>query len=370
MPIDVKMPALSSTMESGNVVRWRTHVGQAVKRGEPLVEIETDKTTLDVEAEVDGTLAQILVTDGTDAVAVGTVIAVLEPATTPQSTVHHPEPSVTRSEGADGVRSSPLARRIAREQGIELARIMGTGPGGRIVRADLAERSGSRGRTRLTGMRRAIAQRMVAAKATVPHAYLTVDVQVDALSALRTRVNKNYSDDHKVSFNDFLIKAQAIALRRTPDANVQYAADALLSFAHIDLSVAVAIEGGVVMPVLRRVDEKSLAQIAADMRELTARARAGRLVPSDSEGGSAALSNLGMFEVKQFAAIINPPQSLILAVGAARKQPVAIADRVVIATIMTVTASFDHRAMDGVACARFLSAFKTSIEQQPDGLLA
>ncbi|MGI4877132.1 MAG: pyruvate dehydrogenase complex dihydrolipoamide acetyltransferase [Janthinobacterium lividum] len=458
--IDITMPALSPTMETGTLARWLVKVGDAVKSGDILAEIETDKATMEVESIDEGTVAELLVAEGTDAVPVGQVIARLsgegedaapapapqvpaaaapkaEAATVPQGTKQpeiNPEmaeraaaePSrptadapAVRQDAAPADRggriaASPLARRLAKAQGIDLAALTGSGPHGRIVRSDVegagvgasqpapaaapATTPAPVGVTvpvasqerplavqaefapppagvplvsqKLSNMRKTIARRLAESKATVPHFYLTVDVRLDALLKLRTELNKSLETSGiKLSVNDLLIKAQGLALVRVPDANVQFAGDTLFKFGRADISVAVAIPGGLITPVIVDAANKRLSIIASEMKDLAARAKEGKLKPEEYSGGTASISNLGMFGTKQFDAVINPPQGMILAVGAGEKRPYVVDDALAIATVMSATGSFDHRAIDGATGAQFMSAFKALVEA-PMSMLA
>jgi pyruvate dehydrogenase E2 component (dihydrolipoamide acetyltransferase) len=460
MPIDITMPALSPTMETGTLAKWLVKVGDAVKSGDILCEIETDKATMEVESIDEGTVAELLVAEGADAIPVGQVIARLTgeggdaaPATAPSAADAPPvKPEVTpaapaaaapKTEGtittaapppalatpgaqaisaADGsrVNASPLARRLASAQGIDLAGVTGTGPNGRIVKADLdgatakpaaqlavaaaaaatstAPTPAAEGKPaaalapaaptttaassypppagvpveaiKLSNMRKTIARRLAESKATVPHFYLTVDVRLDALLKLRGDLNKALdASGVKLSVNDLLIKALGLALVAVPDSNVQFAGDTLYKFGRADVSVAVAIPGGLITPVIVDAANKRLSVIASEMKDLAARAKEGKLKPEEYQGGTASISNLGMFGIKQFDAVINPPQGLILAVGAGEKRPYVVDDALAIATVMSATGSFDHRAIDGAVGAQFMSAFKALVEA-PLGMLA
>jgi pyruvate dehydrogenase E2 component (dihydrolipoamide acetyltransferase) len=438
MPIDITMPALSPTMEVGTLAKWLVKEGDTIKSGDIIAEIETDKATMEVEAVDEGTVVKILVAEGTDEVPVGTVIAVLAeegeavsaapvapkaapaPAAAP---VSPPEvkgygaqpaadaevakaapaaaPAPARVEGGR-VNASPLARRLAEARGIDLAGVTGSGPNGRIVKADLdgapAKAAAPAAQpvaapapapaaapapapvaappadapyeaVKLSNMRKTIARRLAESKQTVPHFYLTVDIRLDALLKLRAELNAALGEGRKLSVNDLTIKALALALHEVPDANVQFAGDQLYKFSRADVSVAVAIPGGLVTPVIVDAGNKRLSQIAADMKDLAARARDGKLQPHEYQGGTASLSNLGMYGIKQFDAVINPPQGLILAVGAGEKRPYVVNDALAIATVMSATGSFDHRAIDGAVGAEFMAAFKRLVEN-PLAMLA
>jgi len=423
MPIELKMPALSPTMEKGTLAKWLVGVGDLVKAGDLVAEIETDKATMEFETVDEGRISAILVAEGTDEVPVGTVIATLVEAeqklpstqrehevalavedahaaplgsstqpSAPWSPVRAPMPlGAPRARLADKVKVSPLAARIADARGIDLGRLTGSGPDGRIVKADLGLETGIAATphparepaaeparipdipheaTKLSNMRRTIARRLTESKQTVPHIYLTVDVQLDALLRLRFELNKGLaSRGVKLSVNDMLIKALAVALIEVPSCNVMLAGDQLVSFSRADISVAVSIPAGLITPIVTSADTKSLSAIANEMRDLAARAKDGRLKPEEYQGGTASLSNLGMFAIKQFEAVINPPQGMILAIGAGEKRPYAVNDELAVATVMSVTGSFDHRAIDGADGADFMRAFKGLVEE-PVRLLA
>lgn len=423
MSIEVRMPALSPTMEMGTLARWLVKEGDEVASGDIIAEIETDKATMEVESADDGTVGRLLVADGTADIPVNTVIAVLleegedaadiklpdaaKPAPaapekaqeagpeakqpTKASTTAAASPAAERAEAAprpaaaeagEGHRIlvSPLARRMAEQSGLDLSTIKGSGPGGRIVKRDVEGVEPAEARPaaakapaaapaagdapyeerRLTTMRKVIAERMTEAKATVPHFYLNVEVEMDRLLKLRGKLNAE--EEVKISVNDFLIKALGLALLRTPDANVQFAGDKIRQFSRADVAVAVAIEGGLITPVVRDVGAKGLGVIGTEMRDLAARAREGQLAPEEYKGGTISLSNLGMFGIREFEAIINPPHAAILAVGAAEERPVVRKGKIRTATIMNATLSCDHRAMDGAIGARLLVAFKELVE--------
>jgi pyruvate dehydrogenase E2 component (dihydrolipoamide acetyltransferase) len=434
MPIELKMPALSPTMEEGTLAKWLVKEGDMVKSGDILAEIETDKATMEYEAVDEGTIAKILVAEGSEGVKVGAVIALIAeegenaaaaqapakqevsppapapettpaPAPAPTSPSPAPAPAPGSHEDADRVKASPLARRLAEQQGIDLARVTGSGPGGRIVKADLqsatpgaaapvaaptaanpADTSVQATPTpatsppaageiphtaaKLSNMRKVIARRLTESKQTVPHIYLTVDINLDRLLALRTELNASLeARGVKLSVNDLLIKTLAVALLEVPACNVQFTGDQLLSFTRADISVAVSIPGGLITPVVVDAGTKSLSAIATEVKELAGRAREGKLQPHEYQGGTASISNMGMFGIKQFDAVINPPQGMILAVGAGEKRPYVIDDALGIATVMSATGSFDHRAIDGADGAALMAAFKRLVEN-PLGMLA
>jgi len=434
MSIDITMPALSPTMETGTLSKWLIKVGDRVKPGDVIAEIETDKATMEVEAVDEGVVTDILVPEGAEEVKVNAVIARLAeegeeaapapkptpvpanpPATPPsqgtEPTVSAPPSPLPVKEvaGAGGVRhvASPLARRLAQISGVDLAAVKGTGPNGRIVKADVEAATGGSAAApaatsaaasaaaasaaavapppaaaplaptevpfetvKLSNMRKTIARRLTESKQTVPHFYLTVDVRLDAMLKLRADLNKALEGQGiKLSVNDLLVKALGLALVQVPDANVSFAGDHLRKFSRADVSVAVAIPGGLITPVIRDSANKRLSQIATEMKDLAARAKEGKLQPPEYTGGTASISNLGMYGIKQFDAVINPPEGLILAVGAGEKRPYVVDDALAIATVMSATGSFDHRAIDGAVGAEFMSAFKSLVEN-PLGMLA
>jgi pyruvate dehydrogenase E2 component (dihydrolipoamide acetyltransferase) len=436
MPINILMPALSPTMEKGNLARWLKKEGDAVKAGDILAEIETDKATMEYEAIDEGVIAKILVPEGTADVAVNAPIAVLaaegedvksvaagggaKPASAPPMAAAPaaatpagaaPQPVVAPRPAANGavnghagrIFASPLARRLAQTAGIALGAIPGTGPHGRVIARDVeAAKSGAvalrapapqaaaaapamaqampdekiralfePGSYEVVphdNMRKIIAQRLVAAKQTIPHFYLTVSCTLDKLLAAREDVNHTAPKGAdgkpawKLSVNDFIIKALALALIKVPDANVTWTESGMLKHRHADVGVAVAIPGGLMTPVIRMAETKSLGTISAEMKDFAARARNRRLKPEEYQGGSTAISNLGMYGIEEFSAVINPPHATILAVGAGLQQAVVHDGHIVAATVMKVTLSTDHRAVDGALGAQLLDAFKTFIE--------
>ena len=447
MPTNILMPALSPTMEKGNLARWLKKEGDTVKSGDVIAEIETDKATMEYEAVDEGTLAKIVVPEGTQDVAVNSVIAVLAgegedvkaaagaakaapvkapekktqapPAPPPRQQISAPPAqkpsSATASEKAppkppgetpqvahgNRIFSSPLARRLAKEAGIDLIRVQGSGPHGRVVARDIdAAKSGKGLRAPAAGgpqgvtiapamsdqqvlslyepdsyalvphdgMRRTIAQRLTASVQTVPHFYLTMDCDIGKLLAAREEINaaapkdKDGKPAYKLSVNDFVIKALALALQRIPDANVSWTEGGMLRHKHSDIGVAVALPGGLITPIIRNAGSKSLSAISNEMRDLAVRARARKLRPQEYQGGTSSVSNLGMYGIKDFTAVINPPQSTILAVGAAEERAVARKGKIEAAHIMSVTLSCDHRSVDGALGAELIGAFKTLIE--------
>ncbi len=433
MSIELKMPALSPTMEEGTLAKWLVKEGDEVKSGDILAEIETDKATMEFEAVDEGKLAKILVPEGTEGVKVGAPIAILagegedvsaaaeaeapkkpsppegeggaakaaegegaarpapsSPKAAPPPPAPSPQPSPSRGEGGR-IKASPLARRIAEEKGVDLSSIQGSGPGGRIVKADLeaapakapapapaqaaAPAPATEGEipheaVKLSSMRKTIARRLTESKRTVPHYYLTVDIQLDALLKLRSELNKGLEPRGiKLSVNDLLIKALAMALIEVPTANVSYTGEQMLKYSRADISVAVAVPDGLITPIIVGADTKTLSTISKEMTDLAARAREGKLQPQEYQGGTASLTNLGMFGIKQFDAVINPPQGMIMAVGAGEKRPYVVNDSLQIATVMSASGSFDHRAIDGAEGAKLMQAFKRLIEN-PLGMLA
>jgi pyruvate dehydrogenase E2 component (dihydrolipoamide acetyltransferase) len=406
MPFKILMPALSPTMTEGNLVKWHKKVGDTVKAGDVLAEIETDKATMEVEAVDEGKLAKIFVPEGTEAVKVNTLIAVLleegedesalkglesKPAAAapvaaaaPAPTAAAPAPTPQKPVETGGrVFATPLAKRIAEQQNLSLSVIPGSGPHGRIIKSDVeaAMTAGTSAlkpqlsvmpsddlfppyeAVKLNNMRKVIARRLTEAKQTVPHFYLTVDCELDNLLEARASFNANLPKEEKISVNDIVIKAMAAAMRDVPEANASYAEDHIKIYQRVDISVAVAIEGGLVTPIIHDAQNKSLNTIAREMKDLAGRARAGKLRPEEFQGGTVSLSNLGMFGIKDFSAVINPPQGCILAVGAGEKRAVVTEnDQIRVATVMTCTLSVDHRVVDGAVGAQFLKAFKNYIE--------
>jgi pyruvate dehydrogenase E2 component (dihydrolipoamide acetyltransferase) len=452
MPIEILMPALSPTMTEGNLAKWLKKEGDEVHSGDVLAEIETDKATMEVEAVDEGRLGKILVPEGAQGIKVNQAIALLlgededdsalkeagakpppapeHPETTaePTQTAPHPNPlpASGEREQSDGPRpadagrgrdpraagegegpaptpaaaqqhngarvfASPLARRMAMQAGLDLAQLRGSGPQGRIVKADIdaalsggavpqapAARAPSAPSpataraptTPITGdaphtvkphsaMRRTIARRLAESKATVPHFYLTVDCRIDEM----LRAMKALPEDLRISINDFVIKAAALALRQVPAANASWSEEGTILWGRSDISVAVALDDGLITPIVRGADQKGIAQISAEVKDLAGRARAGKLKLEEFQGGTFSISNLGMFGVREFSAVINPPQGCILAVGAGEKRPVVIDGQLAVATVMSCTISCDHRVVDGAVGARFMQAFKRLVEQ-------
>ena len=438
MPFNVLMPALSPTMEKGNLAKWLKKEGDKVKAGDILAEIETDKATMEVEAVDEGVLAKIIIPGGTQDVAVNTLIGVIaadgedvgalsSPSSAAPTATKTAAPPAVSSAGVTPVSStqsavmpqghsgtkvfaSPLAKRLAKDAGLDLSLVKGTGPHGRIVERDVKAAlaggplskpaASSTAPTTLPPltvgmadatikqlfepgsyeevphdlMRKTIARRLLEAKQTIPHFYLSSDVELDALLVAREEINSSAPKGadgkpvYKLSVNDFVIKALAVALMRVPEANVTWTEGAMLKHKHADIGVAVSIPGGLITPVIRKAEAKSLSQISNEMKDLAARARARKLKPDEYQGGTTAVSNLGMFGVKSFSAIVNPPHATILAVGAGEQRPVVKNGALQVAHVMTVTFSTDHRAVDGALGAELLAAFKALIEN-PVGML-
>jgi pyruvate dehydrogenase E2 component (dihydrolipoamide acetyltransferase) len=453
MAISITMPALSPTMEEGNLSKWRVKEGDTVKAGDIIAEIETDKATMEVEAVDEGVVGKLLVPEGAEGVKVNSVIAMLledgekaadlkaPAAAAPKKSDVAPKakagpaapvedhdvlanpsarriaeeegidlagvkgsgpegritkgdvlaavagggsapvakPVVAKADTSGRVFASPLARKLAAEKGVALVEIGGSGPNGRVIKADViafvprAKPASAPAAAPVTGdapfedvrlstMRKTIARRMTEAKQTVPHFYLTIEVEIDKLLDVRKDLNDVAGDGPKLSVNDFIIRAAALALRQFPDANVQFAGDTLRRFSRADVSVAVAIDGGLITPIVKGAESKTVAAISAEMKDLADRARKGKLAPEEYQGGTISISNLGMFGIKEFLAVINPPQASILAIGAGEKRPVVKNDQLAIATVMSVTMACDHRAMDGAIGAQYLQIFKALLE--------
>ena len=437
MPIELKMPALSPTMEEGTLAKWLVKEGDQVKSGDILAEIETDKATMEFEAVDEGTVARIVIPEGTDGVKVGAVIALIagegedasavpaapgaeapkpapaapaaksppveekgygaSPATDPspaKAGAPAAQPAAAPAAPGDRVKASPLARRIAGQKGVDLAALAGSGPNGRIVKADVeGAKAGAAApvaqapaaaapapapaaapaapatsgipheAVKLSNMRKTIARRLTESKQQVPHIYLTVDIVLDPLLKLRAELNKGLeSRGVKLSVNDMLTKALAVALIEVPACNVQFAGDQLLKFSRADIAVAVSIPNGLITPVVVDAGAKSLSAIATEIKDLAGRAREGKLQPHEYAGGTASISNMGMYGIKQFEAVINPPQAMIMAVGAGEKRPWVTGDQLGVATVMSATGSFDHRAIDGADGAQLMQAFKRLVE--------
>jgi pyruvate dehydrogenase E2 component (dihydrolipoamide acetyltransferase) len=442
MPINILMPALSPTMEKGNLAKWLKKEGDKVKSGDVIAEIETDKATMEVEAVDEGTLAKIVVPEGTQDVAVNDVIGVLagdgedvkaagaasappkaapaadapakpappapasapaakSPAPAAAAPAPQPAAPAQQTNGHAHIFSSPLARRLAKEAGIELARITGSGPHGRVIARDVEDAKSGKGLKAPAaapagapaiapsmsdkqilalfepnsyeviphdGMRRTIAQRLTAAAQTIPHFYLTIDCEIGRLLEAREQINAAAPKDkegkpaYKLSVNDFVIKAMAIALQKKPECNVTWTEQGMLRHKHSDIGVAVAMPGGLITPIIRNAETKSLSTISNEMKDFAARARARKLKPEEYQGGTTAVSNLGMYGINHFTAVINPPHASILAVGASEERAVVRHGKIEAAHIMSVTLSCDHRAIDGALGAELIGAFKLLIE--------
>ncbi|ACE90993.1 pyruvate dehydrogenase complex dihydrolipoyllysine-residue acetyltransferase [Rhizobium phaseoli] len=449
MPINITMPALSPTMEEGNLAKWLVKEGDTVKSGDVIAEIETDKATMEVEAVDEGTVAKLVVAAGTEGVKVNALIAVLaadgedvaaaaggagSPAPAKAEAAPAPKAeaapakaeaapaaapaaaSAAVSAGGNRTFSSPLARRLAREAGIDLSAVAGSGPHGRVVKSDVEAAVAGGGAKAAAapaaaapqaaaapapaaaapkgasedavlklfepgsyelvphdGMRKTIARRLVESKQTIPHFYVSVDCELDALMALRAQLNdaaprKDGAPAYKLSVNDMVIKAMALALRDVPDANVSWTETNMVKHKHADVGVAVSIPGGLITPIIRKAEQKTLSVISNEMRDLGKRAKDRKLKPEEYQGGTSSVSNMGMMGVKNFAAVVNPPHATILAVGAGEQRVVVKNGEMAIATVMSVTLSTDHRCVDGALGAELLQAFKGYIEN-PMGML-
>ncbi len=420
---DILMPALSPTMEEGVLAKWHVKVGDTVSAGDVIAEIETDKATMEVEAVDEGEVLEILVPEGAEGVKVNTPIARLSgdavapapkkadaPAEAPKAEAPKaeapkaetaPAPAAPKSDDGGRIFASPLARRLAAQAGLDLKTVKGTGPHGRIVKRDVeaAGKGGAQPAAAATpataaeprkalslaqmgiadgtydlipldGMKKAVARRMVDSVQNVPHFPLFIDVEIDQLMAVRAKVNKMLEPQGiKVSVNDFVIKAAALALKMVPEANASYTPEGIAMHHNADVSMAVAIDGGLITPIIKKAETKGLAQIATESKDLAKRARERKLKPEEFQGGTFSVSNLGMFGIKQFTSIINEPQGCIMSVGAGEQRPVVKDGRLAVATVMTVTLTCDHRVVDGATGARFLQAFKPLIED-PVAMLA
>ncbi|MDH3738139.1 MAG: pyruvate dehydrogenase complex dihydrolipoamide acetyltransferase [Alphaproteobacteria bacterium] len=428
MPITILMPALSPTMTEGNLARWLKNEGDSVAPGDVIAEIETDKATMEVESVDEGVLGKILVAEGAEEIAVNTPIAVIleegedssaladfdagaaAPATAPPAPAPQPEPApvaatapaavaapapqpapTATTAGGDRIFASPLARRMAEQQGIDLSTLSGSGPNGRIVKADIeayaagapaakAPTAPATAPTPIAGetpyellpvnnIRKVVARRLTESKQQVPHFYMTVDCEIDALLRVRADLNgRAKNGEFKISVNDMIIKASAVALMQVPAANASWSDEGIKRYTQADISVAVAIDDGLITPIVRNANGKGLRTISEDMLDLAGKARDGKLAPEEYQGGTFSISNLGMFGIKDFQAVINPPQGCILAIGAGEQRPIVKDGALAVATIMSVTLSCDHRVVDGAVGAQFLAAFKTLIED-PLGML-
>jgi pyruvate dehydrogenase E2 component (dihydrolipoamide acetyltransferase) len=401
MPIEILMPALSPTMTEGNLAKWLKKEGDKVKPGDVIAEIETDKATMEVESIDEGVIGKIFVTAGTKNVPVNDLIALLleegesadsiKDYTPKEDSTKKPEekanpveatkttaPQIEVKHSDSRIKASPLAKRIAQNENISLAGIMGTGPRGRIIKADILNSTTSHCTRQReirnpqeyqsienSNIRRVIAKRLLESKQTIPHFYLSIECNMDKLLQLRVEMNalaNKEKPEYKISVNDCIIKAVALALAEVPEANASWTDEAILQYNNVDVSVAVAIDGGLITPIIHNADQKSLVNISSKMKELAKKARENTLAPEEFQGGGFTISNLGMYNIKQFQAIVNPPQSCIMAVGASSKRSVVINDQITIATIMDVSISCDHRVVDGAVGAKFLASFKKFIE--------
>jgi len=425
MPIQILMPALSPTMEEGNLAKWCVKEGDTVESGDVIAEIETDKATMEVEAVDEGVIGKILVAEGTQGVKVNELIALLledgedasalegaeSAAPAPSAPAQAdapaksdaaptPTPAAPSTEKGDRIFSSPLARRIAAQEGLDLKALSGTGPRGRIVKRDIdaalaagtgkatpaapeakaaPKAAASESKTisvddpifKLlpdydavpnSNMRKTIAKRLTESARDIPHFNLQVDVEIDKLMALRKELNSRDGADYKISVNDFLVKATSLALTRVPDCNVAFTDGAILKFKRVDMAIAVAVEGGLITPIIKDAASKGLATLANEAKDLAARARDGKLAPEEYQGGTFTISNLGMFGIKSFNSIINPPQGGILSVGAGEQRPVVKDGALAVATVVTLTLAVDHRCIDGSTGAAFIKELKTLIE--------
>jgi len=428
MSTNILMPALSPTMTEGKLSKWLKREGDKVESGQVIAEIETDKATMEVEAADDGVIGKILVEEGTEKVAVNTPIAILleegespdnikPAASTPVAKLvkiempkqdNKAKEVPEKIEGTDGDRvlASPLARRIAKDKGIDINQVKGTGPKGRVIKEDVenfkpgfgnvskpstpaaAPVSAPRNSSSVNAlaiadafkmpyeivphsmMRKTIASRLLESKQTVPHYYLTIECNLDKVMQLREEINKAAEGQFKLSVNDFIVKASGMAQAKVPNANVAWTDDAMIKYSRADVSVAVSTPSGLITPIVKDVPSKSLKQISEEVKKLAAKAREGKLMPEEYQGGTMTVSNLGMYGIDVFTAILNPPQCAILAVGAGVKKPVVNAKgEIVISTVVTCTASFDHRAIDGALGAEYLAEFKKLIEESPHMLL-
>ena len=427
MATNILMPALSPTMTEGTLARWLKKEGETIKAGDVIAEIETDKATMEVEAVDEGVLCKILVADGTEGVAVNAPIAILieegeampadgvaapaaisaetKAAPAPASAAAAPAPAAPAPAAtSDRIIASPLAKRIALQAGIDLSKLNGSGPNGRIVKADVeaAQKDGAKPAQTVaaapapapvaapapkpaapaitaphttvanSSMRKVIARRLTEAKATIPHFYVSMDIELDAMLKLRAELNARSPKDgpgaFKLSVNDLVIKAAAATLRRVPKVNASYTEDATIYYDDVDISIAVSIDDGLITPIIRKADQKGLGAISNEMKDLAARAKSGKLKPEEFQGGGFSISNMGMYGVLDFAAIINPPQAAILAVSAGTQRAVVKDGQIAIATVMTCTLSVDHRVVDGALGAEWLAAFK-KIMEDPLGLM-
>ena len=426
MPIKVLMPALSPTMTEGTLAKWIKKEGDAIKSGDIIAEIETDKATMEYEATEDGVLAKILIAEGTENVKVNELIGVMleededastvdafiaansgsasagtpvpatvAPAATTSASTPTQAPAAPAStpvvplssNAGSRVFATPLAKRLAQQNSLDIAKVKGSGPNGRIIKHDIEELMKNGGASSASqssvstasasfggsaagsyedkpnsGMRKTIAKRLLESKNTIPHYYLTIDCDMEAVLKARVQMNDSAKDKYKLSVNDFIIKAVAMAMRDIPEANAAWQGDTTRFFLTSDVAVAVATPTGLITPIVREAEKKGLVHISNEMKELAQKAKDGKLQPSEYQGGGFSISNLGMFGIKDFCAIVNPPQAGILAIGATEKRPVVKGDQIVVGQIMSVTMSADHRVLDGAVAAKFLNAFKMYIE--------
>jgi len=411
MPIEILMPALSPTMKEGNLAKWVKKEGDKIKAGEVIAEIETDKATMEVEAVDEGILGKILVNEGTENVAVNSCIALIledgedkkslenyaskaasnevaapkaEEKKEEKTVAHAPAPQQNQSSASFSsyVKASPLAKRIAKDEGVALSQINGSGPHGRIIKEDVLGFINSGGSAKgvvrrnpqetyavkNNNMRKVIAKRLLESKQTVPHFYLSCEFNISKLQELRSALNEvaphdeNGNPTYKISVNDLIIKAVAMSLKKVPEANSSWTDDAVLIYNNIDISMAVAIDGGLITPIIKNADQKTIQTISTETKQLAKKARDGKLQPEEFQGGSFSISNLGMFGIDNFSAIVNPPQSCILAVARAVDKPIVDHGQIKIASMMNVTLSSDHRSVDGSVGAEFLKALRRYIE--------
>jgi len=412
MPIEILMPALSPTMTEGNLAKWNVAEGDTIAAGDVICEIETDKATMEVEAVDEGVIGKIVVSGGTEAVAVNAVIALLleegedasaldgytpsaggaapavEAPAAATATPAAPAPTAAPVTSGSRVFASPLARRIAADKGVDLGAVTGSGPHGRIVKRDVENvKPGAKTAASAaapapaftsddpvfanmpaceavpnSNMRKIIAKRLTESARDVPHFNLTVDVEIDKLLQMRKDLNARENADYKISVNDFIVKATAYALTQVPDCNVAYTDDAILKFKQVDMAIAVAIEGGLITPIVKDAANKGLATLSKEIKELAGKARDGKLMPEEFQGGTFTISNLGMFGVKGFNSIINPPQGGILSVGAGEQRAVVKDGALAIATVVTLTLAVDHRCIDGATGAAFIKELKAVVE--------
>lgn len=399
MPIEILMPALSPTMSKtgGKIVKWHKKEQDKIEVGDVIAEIETDKAIMEFESVDEGTMAKILVPEGTSGVPVNQLIALILEEEEDQDALNNytatpsrsndetkkdeikkedkEKPNVaTHKNDEDRIKISPIAKKIAQNEGVNINQLKGTGPYGRIIKADVLESLSSDVKlencerantediaTEVSNMRQIIAQRLVESKQTIPHFYLTVDCKIDKLISLKNEINTTI-ENSKVTINDLVIKAVALSMRKFPDINSSWISNKILKYSNVDISIAVALDDGLITPIVKNADKKSILSISQEVKALASKAKSGKLKPEEFQGGGFTISNLGMFGIKTFSAIINPPQSCIMAVGASEKRPIVENEKVEIAEMMAVTLSVDHRAVDGALGAKFLNAFKHYIE--------